>query len=397
MVNAAQRKDANMSRARSSQAQCVAQHLPLPSPAILQPNIQVPRRSDTSGMMPAGLLIGYSSAHVQHAAATIQWRSWLTLQHLKAYLSEGRSIPAILSGNQIAELALSHMLENWLKLQQRFQWAKSQIKVWDQQWNDLTNLDEEGHFGKSVEQGCGEKLLTSVRAHIHAKLGHNKPSQRKGKEEQGQSKDPPCEGSHYDSTINESPSKENYGDTGELVRLRLPLQSSKPRQEQMGSGNGLRVAMKHAGSARNLSGLGLGEHVEYSPIKVPTFHELIKSQSSKSPAWTCSPNLVRQGSLYSMAQLGIGTFKTCHTGCLVLHPGRALDNDLLGTLGTEDVAIKQVYLPSKEATSSSAHQIISRYGTSDERQKTLMEATLLCWPHHYSCLAIASSIQKYLH
>ncbi|KAF9495952.1 kinase-like protein [Pleurotus eryngii] len=80
-----------------------------------------------------------------------------------------------------------------------------------------------------------------------------------------------------------------------------------------------------------------------------------------------------------MAQLGIGTFKTCHTGCLVLHPGRALDNDLLGTLGTEDVAIKQVYLPSKEATSSSAHQIISRYGTSDERQKTLMEATLLCW------------------
>ncbi|KAF4603084.1 Alpha-protein kinase 2 [Pleurotus pulmonarius] len=449
MVNAAQRKG-------SSQAQCVAQHLPLPSPAILQPNIQVPRRSGTSGMMPAGLPIGYSSAHVQHAAATTQWRSSAyapgdrcqilmqvhyevrptktlnsrPVDRLKAYLSEGRSIPAALSGNQIAELALSHMFGKLVEATTNgFQWDKSQIKVRDQQWNDLTNLDEEGHFGKSCFKLTGRDkkqifsnprnpflvLLVIDRTHYEEyenfadtfeieeasskAAASTSPRKGKGKKNKAKAK------TQYDSTINESCSKENGDDAGEPVRLPLAFTEFETETRTNGKRQrvdsltrpetpprnkrahiyispdrqGLRAAMKHAGSARNLSGLGSGERVEYSPIKVPTFHELIKSQSGESPTWACSPNLVRQGSLYSMAQLGIGTFKTCHTGRLILHPGRTLDNDLLGTLGTEDVAIKRVYLPSKEASSSSTRQIITRYGASDERQKTLMEATLLCW------------------
>lgn len=153
--------------------------------------------------MQTGHSIGYSAAHVQHAAATIQWRSSAYapgdrcqilmqvhyeirpsktlnsrpvdvsdditiilrlvsdslsyIQRLKTYLSEGRSIPAMCSGSQIAELTLSHMFGKLTEATTNgFQWDKSQMKVRDQQWNDLTNLEEEGHFGKSCFKLTGQ-------------------------------------------------------------------------------------------------------------------------------------------------------------------------------------------------------------------------------------------------
>lgn len=36
-----------------------------------------------------------------------------------------------------------------------FVWDKSQMRVRDQQWNDLTDLKEEGHFGKSCFRQYG--------------------------------------------------------------------------------------------------------------------------------------------------------------------------------------------------------------------------------------------------
>ncbi|KAF4568134.1 Eukaryotic elongation factor 2 kinase [Pleurotus pulmonarius] len=472
MVNAAQRKG-------STQESRVAHHLPSsshnmgPPPNIPFPRVPTFKLPTANGpSQSSGTPIGYSSAHAHHGAATTHWRSsayapgdrcqilmqvHYEIQPLKTLnsrpvgcfktiLSEGQGIPANSSGAQIAEITMSKMYAKLVMATTNgFVWDKSQMRVRDQQWNDLTDLKEEGHFGKSCFRQYGRDkkqifsnpktlfltLLVIDKAHYEAyqdfdnalleenevaatknrtaksprKARTKGRSQKKGKERQSVERTN-CES---DDDIDARAAKENHSDylpkspgllpvnfteyepqiQGSIVNRKRARKDSEPLATDADpvsppknkrahlyvspDRQRLQAAMKHAGSIRNISSpLGPGERVEYSPIEVPEFHELVQGAT-----WTYPSSLATEGTLHSTTQLGIGTFKTCHAGYLVLASGNALGNGLLGAKGKEDVAVKRVYLPSR--AESSRRPEITRYGALDEHEKILMEANLLCW------------------
>ncbi|KAL0957315.1 hypothetical protein HGRIS_001124 [Hohenbuehelia grisea] len=175
------------------------------------------------------------------------------------------------------------------------------------------------------------------------------------------------------------PSKRSRSES--LNVMSTPPKSKRVQVYKSPDQNQLQGALAHAGAIKNLdlsNYTGRSERIEFHPIVVPPFHELIIQVADPANARACPPQVTRQGVLYlhGSARLGIGTFKTCHAGRLSLS-GDSLENELLGSGLNAEVAVKRFYVG--EMSASGQVPKVRRLNIEDERQKTVMEGQILCW------------------
>ncbi|KAJ7196326.1 hypothetical protein C8J57DRAFT_1644167 [Mycena rebaudengoi] len=109
----------------------------------------------------------------------------------------------------------------------------------------------------------------------------------------------------------------------------------------------------------------ISERIEYFPIQPPAFKSLLEGSNPRR--FTCGPESASQGSIVvnHSQTIGIGTFKTAHSGHLsLIHlPKR----------------VKCLYRARNKAADTTGPIKVSRYTTTDEHRRLLDEANLLYW------------------
>ncbi|KAJ7242658.1 hypothetical protein C8J57DRAFT_1243862 [Mycena rebaudengoi] len=120
----------------------------------------------------------------------------------------------------------------------------------------------------------------------------------------------------------------------------------------------------------------ISERIEYFPIQPPALKSLLEGSNPRR--FTCDPESASLGSivLNHSQTIGIGTFKTAHSGHLsLIHlPKRGL-----GQQPNSRVAVKRLYRARNKAADTTGPIKVSRYTTTDEHRRLLDEANLLYW------------------
>ncbi|KAJ7832142.1 hypothetical protein B0H14DRAFT_3142965 [Mycena olivaceomarginata] len=120
------------------------------------------------------------------------------------------------------------------------------------------------------------------------------------------------------------------------------------------------------------------ECIEFYPLHQCLLQELLGSEEAPGTQFfACDPANALQGSIVVefTTDIGMGTFKTAHTGHRsLIH----LPEQGLGTTLNQLVAVKQMYRSPKN-TGTSSNRAVVRFAPADEYAQTVQEANLLYW------------------
>ncbi|KAJ7827345.1 hypothetical protein B0H14DRAFT_3720876 [Mycena olivaceomarginata] len=120
------------------------------------------------------------------------------------------------------------------------------------------------------------------------------------------------------------------------------------------------------------------ERIEIYPLHQCLLQELLGSEEAPGTQFfACDPANALQGSIVVefTTDIGMGTFKTAHTGHLsLIH----LPEQGLGTTLNQLVAVKRMYRSPKN-TGTSSNRAVVRFAPADEYARTVQEANLLYW------------------
>ncbi|KAJ7729285.1 hypothetical protein B0H14DRAFT_3169237 [Mycena olivaceomarginata] len=120
------------------------------------------------------------------------------------------------------------------------------------------------------------------------------------------------------------------------------------------------------------------ERIEFYPLHQCLLQELLGSEEAPGTQFfACDPANALQGSIVVefTTDIGMGTFKTAHTGHLsLIH----LPEQGLGITLNQFLAVKRMYRSPKN-TGTSSNRAVVRFAPADEYAQTVQEANLLYW------------------
>ncbi|KAJ7795511.1 hypothetical protein B0H14DRAFT_3495846 [Mycena olivaceomarginata] len=138
------------------------------------------------------------------------------------------------------------------------------------------------------------------------------------------------------------------------------------------------LALNGASDISQAHNVHTSERIEFYPLQPRPLHELLGHDETQSTRFfTCDPAHASQGSILVefSTDIGIGTFKSAHTGHLILIH---LPSQGLGTAPNELVAVKRMYRWRTQNTTT-GNWVTTRFLPADEHAMIIQEANLLYW------------------